>query len=89
MINGAVMFVGLFGNPIYFSRLASYFTFFQCCALPLLLKKLSQRERRFYTTAAVLGYALFFIYANMIAQSFDAEFNRITLLQYLRDFVIK
>lgn len=87
MINGAVMYVGLFGNPIYFSRLATYFTFFQCAAIPLLLRKIPKKERSFYTSAAVLGYALFFVYANMLLQSFDAQFSRITLFRYLQEFV--
>ena len=89
MINGAVMFVGLFGNPIYFSRLATYFTFFQCSAIPLLLRKMRGKERELYSVAAVLGYAMFFVYANMMIQSFDAQFNRITLFRYLQEFVFK
>ena len=89
MINGAVMFVGLFGNPIYFSRLATYFTFFQCSAIPVLLKKIPGKERSFYSVVAVLGYAMFFVYANMLVQSFDDQFNRITLFRYLQEFVFK
>ena len=89
MINGAIMFVGLFGNPIYFSRLATYFTFFQCMAIPVLLRGLAPGNRKFFTVATVVGYGLFFVYANVIAQSFDAEFSRITLLQYLKEYVFK
>lgn len=89
MINGAIMFVGSFGTAIYFSRMASFFTIAQCIVLPWILEKLPRRERTFYTWGMLAGYSGFFIYANMINQSFDANFSRITLAQYLAEYVFK
>lgn len=89
MLNGAIMFVGMFGTAIYFSRMASYFTIAQCVALPWILNKLPQSRKQFYTAAMIVGYCGFFVYANIINQSFDANFSRITLLEYLRNYVFK
>ena len=88
MLNGAIMFVGMFGTAIYFSRMASYFTIAQCVALPWILSKLPQNRKRFYTTAMIIGYCGFFVYANVISQSFDANFSRITLFQYVSNYLI-
>lgn len=84
ILNGAIMFVGMFGTAIYFSRMASYFTIMQCVALPWILSKLPKSRKMFYTTAMVIGYCLFFLYANVISQSFDDNFSRITLFDYLK-----
>lgn len=89
MLNGAIMFVGMFGTAIYFSRMASYFTIAQCVALPWILSKLPQSRRRFYTAAMIVGYCGFFVYANIITLSFDAGFGRITLFEYLQNYVFK
>ena len=89
MLNGAIMFVGMFGTAIYFSRLASFFTIAQCIALPWILSKLPRDRRTFFTAAMIVGYCGFFVYANMISQSFDANFGRITLIEYLRNYVFQ
>ena len=83
MINGAIMFVGLFGKAIYFSRLASYFTIAQCAALPLILKKLPSDYRKLFTNLMIIGYIGFFMYANVMVAHFDNEFTRITIFEYL------
>lgn len=83
MLNGAIMFVGLFGTAIYFSRMASYFTFAQCLALPWVLSKLPSGRKTFYTLGMVAGYMGFFVYANMISQSFTYNFSRMSLLEYV------
>lgn len=83
MLNGAIMFVGMFGTAIYFSRMASYFTIAQCVALPWIIEKLNRNEQYFYKASMVGGYTLFFIYQNMISQSFDVNFSRMTVVQYL------
>lgn len=87
ILNGAIMFVGMFGTAIYFSRMASYFTIAQCVALPWILSKLPQNRKRFYTVMMVICYCGFFVYANVISQSFDANFSRITLFEYFRTYV--
>jgi len=86
MINGAIMFVGLFGTAIYFSRLANYFTITQCIVLPWLISRLpmNRRDKRLVTVCMVVGYMGFFLYAN---KSFDSGFSRITLLEYLLNHV--
>lgn len=83
VINGAIMFVGLFGKAIYFSRLASFFTVAQCVALPMILSKLSPDYRKPLTTLMVIGYVGFFIYANVFTYSFSTDFNRITFFEYM------
>ena len=83
MINGAIMFVGLFGKGIYFSRLASYFTIAQCVALPWILSKLPRDFRRLFTVLMVVGYIGFFLYANVLTYSFSTDFSRITLVRYI------
>lgn len=89
MLNGAIMFVGMFGTAIYFSRMASFFTIAQCVALPWILSKLPRDRKNFYTAAMVVCYCGFFIYANVISQSFDANFGRITLIEYLKNYVFR
>lgn len=89
MLNGAIMFVGMFGTAIYFSRMASFFTIAQCVALPWILSKLPRDRKDFYTAAMIVCYCGFFVYANMISQSFDVSFGRITLIEYLRNYVFQ
>lgn len=85
MLNGAIMFVGLFGKAIYFSRMASYFTVFQCVALPCVITKLPINRRKLLTWGMLAGYAGFFLYAN---KDFDDSFQRITLLEYITKYVL-
>lgn len=80
-INGAIMFVGRFGSSIAFSRLATYFTIFQCLALPSILAKIRRKEKLLIYLGMFVGYTLFFMYAN---RGFDVNFSRITFWQYLR-----
>lgn len=86
MLNGAIMFVGQFGKAIYFSRLASYFTIMQCVALPIIISKLPRNRKKLLTSAMVLGYVGFFLYGN---QAFNEGFKRITLTDYLTNYVFK
>lgn len=82
MLNGAIMFVGLFGTANYFGRLANYFLIFQSLSLPWMLKRIGGREGRMWTIFVVLGYVGYFYYANMINQPFDQNFARLTLKEY-------
>ena len=83
MLNGAIMFVGLFGTANYFGRLANYFLLFQSLSLPWMLKKIGGRDRRMLTILMVLGFAAYFYYANVINQPFDQDFARLSLAEYL------
>ena len=83
MLNGAIMFVGLFGTANYFARLANYFLIFQSLSLPWMLKKIGSRDRRMLTILMALGFAAYFYYANVINQPFDQDFARLSLAEYL------
>lgn len=89
LLNGAIMFVGIFGTAIYFSRMANYFTIAQCVALPWILSNLPRNHKQFFTGAMIAGYSGFFLYANVIAGSFSSGFTRITLWQYLAEYIFK
>ncbi len=86
MINASVMFVGLFGSSIAFSRLAGYFTLMQCIALPVIIMKLPHGDKPYWKTLMIVGYIGFFLYANVLVGSFDRSFSRITLWEYIRQF---
>ena len=83
MLNGAIMFVGLFGTANYFGRLANYFLIFQSLTLPWMLKKIGGSDRKILTILMVLGYIAYFYYANVIAIPFDQDFARLSLSEYL------
>ena len=83
MLNGAIMFVGLFGTANYFARLANYFLIFQSLSLPWMLKKIGGKNGKILTVLMVLGYAAYFYYANVINQTFDQEFARLSVAEYL------
>ena len=78
-----IMFVGLFGTANYFGRLANYFSIFPAIVLPMILKKLSARDRRFLTVSMVACYLAYFYYGNAINENFAQEFSRITVWNYL------
>ena len=82
MLNGAIMFVGLFGTANYFGRLANYFLIFQSLSLPWMLKKIGGRDGKLLTALMVLGYAAYFYYANAINLPFDQEFGRLSVAEY-------
>lgn len=82
MLNGAIMFVGLFGTANYFGRLANYFLIFQSLSLPWMLKKIGGRDGKMLTILMVLGFIAYFYYANVIAIPFDQDFARLSLSEY-------
>lgn len=82
MLNGAIMFDGLFGTANYYARLANYFLIFQSLSLPWMLKKIGSRDGKVLTALLVLGYAAYFYYANAINQPFDHYFARLSLAEY-------
>ena len=84
MIYAGILFVGMFGNPLYFSRLASYFAMMPVIALPWMLSKINRRDGRLITIIAVFGYFGFFYYTNAIESHFDDSYSALTLPQFLR-----
>ena len=83
MLNGLIMFVGLFGTANYFGRLANYFLPAQVVVLPWMLKRIGRHDRQILVVLCVLGYLGYFMYGNMIQSVFDSCFSRITLWQYI------
>lgn len=83
MLNGAIMFVGLFGTANYFGRLANYFLIFQTLTLPWMLKKIGGKDAKLLTACMIVGYAAYFGYANIINLPFDQNFSRLTIAEYL------
>ena len=83
MLNGVIMFVGLFGTANYFARLANYFLIFQSLSLPWMLKKIGGRDGKILTILMVLGYIAYSYYANVIAIPFDQDFARLSVAEYL------
>lgn len=83
MLNGTIMFVGLFGTANYFARLANYFLIFQSLSLPWMLKKIGGRDGRILKILMVAGYLVYFCYENAINRPFDQDFARLSLSEYL------
>lgn len=82
MLNGAIMFVGLFGTANYFARLANYFLIFQCISLPWMLKKIGGKDGRILTVLMIAGYIAYYYYGNFIALPFDRDFARMSVREY-------
>lgn len=82
ILNGTIMFVGMFGTANYFGRLANYFLIFQSLALPWMLKKIGGKAGQILTVLMVIGYAAYFYYANVINLPFDQDFARLSISEY-------
>lgn len=84
LLNGELMFVGLFGTANYFGRLANYFSIFPVITIPWLFKFVDKRYRTFLLICAISAYMIFFYFENTISgmNPFNEEFRRITLWEY-------
>ena len=79
-----IMFIALFGNPLYFGRLANYFLLFQTISLPFVLRFFEENSKQVLKSIIFLGYSIFAVYREALrGTTFDARFSRITLWQYL------
>ena len=83
MLNGAIMFIALFGTANYFARLANYLLIFQCISLPWMLKKIGGKDGRILTVLMIIGYTAYFLYGNLVTIPFDSDFARLTVEEYL------
>ena len=83
MLNAEIMFVALFGTANYFARLANYFLIFQTITLPWLFRFFTTESKRLLTIVTVVCYLLYFLYANIINQPFDIQFNQISVWEYI------
>lgn len=85
MINGCIMFIGLFGTANYFARLANYFVAAQAITLPWMVSKISSKYRTIIYVSMVVGYLLFFYYdCNVVYGAFGSRYQRLTVSQYLQ-----
>lgn len=86
MINGMLMFVALFGNAIYFGRLAQYFSLFSVIALPSVLKYADDRIKNLIKIIAVVLYFVFFVYELLRgygSRTFNDMFSRMNFFDYI------
>ena len=83
MLNTEIMFVALFGTANYFARLANYFLVFQALSIPWLFQFFEKKSRSLLASAAVVCYLLYFVYENGINLSFNADYDSITVIEYL------
>lgn len=89
ILNGLLMFLALFGNAIYFARLADYFTLFSIIAIPYLISKFRKEISIYITLVAFVLYFIFFWYDCVYGglDSFDNLFDKMTLEQYFTDYI--
>lgn len=83
MVNGIIMFLGIFGTANYFARLANFFLCTQAITIPYMLKQMKEKDRTFFTIATVMGYTLYFCYEKIILYPFSTNFERTELFEYL------
>lgn len=84
VLNAGLMFIALFGNPIYFGRLANYFLIFQTLSLPIILKCFEKRSRLFIIGLVVVFYLGYAYYDNVLnGRSFDDSYRSVGILYYL------
>lgn len=83
MVNGIIMFLGIFGTANYFARLANFFLCTQAITIPYMLRQMKDKDRKFFTVATVVGYLLYFYYENAILYPFSSQFSRMGFFEYL------
>lgn len=84
MLNGLIMFVGLFGTANYFARLANYFLPAQVIILPCLLSRAHPKDRKWLVPLCILGYLGYFYYENAIIRPFDSGYAHTSFWDYIR-----
>lgn len=88
MLNGAIMFIALFANPIYFGRLAEYFDVFYVLSIPLLIKFMDRRFKTIALISSVFLYTAYLIYSNVYQfkpYTYDDLYDGISFLDYLKN----
>ena len=83
ILNAGIMFVALFGTANYFARLANYFLIFQALSIPWLFQFFEKKSRYLLISVAVACYCAYFIYSNGINMSFNADYDSISVMEYL------
>ncbi len=84
ILSAMVMFVGLFGDPNMFARLAKFFDPMVCLSLPWMIYKLRDTMMSFVLSiGCYTAFPLFFLYQNVLSASFDAEYSSISIGQFI------
>lgn len=85
MLNAEIMFIALFGTANYFARLANYFLIFQTLAIPIMFKYFKKDSKKILVVGALIGYALYFYYAEgIIYGGFDQLYEGLSLAEYIK-----
>lgn len=84
MMNGLIMFVGIFGTANYFARLANYFLPAQIIVLPNILLRANPKERKWLIPMCIVGYLGYFYYENAIIRPFDSGYAHMSFWDYIR-----
>ena len=84
MLNGLIMFVGMFGTANYFARLANYFLPAQVIVLPKLLSRTHPKDRKWLIPLCIVGYLGYFYYENAIIRPFDSSYAHASFWDYIR-----
>lgn len=84
IISLAFMVMGTQSGANMFARMAHYFEIGTICCLPWMIKKpFDKRSQRLVTIISVVCFLGFFVYANGISGSFDADYRAINLISEL------
>ena len=85
MINGCLMFIGMFGTANYFARLANYFVAAQAITLPWIIDKLERKNKKFLKVSMIICYLAYYYYStNIVYGLYSNRFERITVMEYLK-----
>ncbi|MDD6069908.1 MAG: EpsG family protein [Clostridiales bacterium] len=84
MVNGCIMFIGMFGTANYFARLANYFVMAQAVVLPWIINKLSKENGKYIKIMMVIGYLCYFYYSNNVVFGKFQGMGNLTLLEYFQ-----
>lgn len=83
MVNGCIMFIGLFGTANYFARLANFFVMAQAITLPWMISKISENNRRLIQITMIAGYLMYFYYSTNVVYG-EFSMKHISVADYLQ-----
>lgn len=86
MVNGLIMFVGIFGTANYFARLANYFLPAQVAIIPWILHSAHPKDRRWLMPTCIIGYLGFYMVENAVIRPFDTGYTQMSVWKYLATF---
>lgn len=85
MVNGGIMFIGLFGTANYFARLANYFLAPQVIVLPWMIDRIPFKYRKIIKPCMIAGYLGYFYYScNVVYGTFNSYYKRISVIEYFQ-----